>query len=175
MLPVRARIVESSWSSVAEVTNWWILVPGLVAIVAVSGWLSLIDWREHRLPNRIVGPLAAGVAAWLLVLGVATSQFDRVVAALGWGFAGFGVFFVLHLVAGLGMGDVKYAWPVCATLGWFGWTSLRVALFTLVISGGIAGAVAQLRGKGRAHRHAYGPFMAFGLICGIAQGLLSSG
>ncbi len=70
-------------------TEWWILAPGLLAIVAVSGWLSLIDWREHRLPNRIVGPLAAGVAAWLVVLGLATSQFDRVLASLGWGFAGF--------------------------------------------------------------------------------------
>lgn len=156
----------------ADVSNWWILAPGLVAILGVSIWLSVIDWREHRLPNRIVGPLAAGVALWLVVLGAAAGEFDRLAAAFGWGFAGFFVFFALHLAAGLGMGDVKYAWPVCATLGWFGWTSLRVALIALVLSGGVAGGLAQLRGKGHTHRHAYGPFMAFGLLCGITRGLL---
>jgi len=40
----------------------WLLVPGLIAIVAVSAWLSVIDIREHLLPNRLVGPLAGGVA-----------------------------------------------------------------------------------------------------------------
>ena len=152
--------------------EWAILAPGLCIVIAVSAWLSVIDWREHRLPNRIVGPLAAGVAAWIVVLGLATNDFGRSLSALGWGFTGFAVFFVLHLVAGLGMGDVKYAWPVCATLGWFGWDSLRVALFGVVIAGGIVGLIVSLQGKGRNHRVAYGPCMALGLTCGIVSGLL---
>lgn len=157
----------------AAEADWWLLAPGLIAVVVVSAWLAVIDWREHRLPNAIVGPLAGGVVVWLAILGTGTGQYSRVLEAIGWGFAGFGIFFVLHLAAGLGMGDVKYAWPVCATLGWFGWTSLRAALITLVVSGGVAGAIALARGNGANHRHAYGPFMALGLVGGIAQGVLA--
>lgn len=151
--------------------NAWLLVPGLVAVFAVSGWLSVIDIREHRLPNRIVGPLAAGVTVWLLALGALAGELDRTLSALGWGLAGFSAFLVLHLVAGLGMGDVKYAFPVCATLGWFGWQSLRFAIFGLAASGIVAGGLAIAQGKGAKHRIAYGPFMAFGLVCGVSRGL----
>lgn len=160
-------------AGIAPQADWWLLAPGLIAVAAVSGWLAYVDWREHRLPNAIVGPLAAGVVVWLLALGVETGRFDQVASALGWGFAGFAVFFALHLTAGLGMGDVKYAWPVCATLGWFGWPSLRVALLALVVTGGIAGSVALWRGRGAAYRQAYGPFMALALLCGIVQGILA--
>jgi len=148
-----------------------LLAAGLVGIVLVSGWLSLIDIREHRLPNRIVGPLAAGVTGWLVMLGIVNGELDRTVSALGWGLAGFGVFLALNLTAGLGMGDVKYAMPVCATLGWFGWDSLRYAIFGLALSGAVAGLVAISQGKGQQHRIAYGPFMAFGLVCGIVRGV----
>ena len=158
----------------AEGLTDWVLGAGLVAIAAVSLWLSMIALREHRLPNRIVGPLAGGVALWLVVLGVASGDYARALVALGWGFAGFAVFFALHLTAGLGMGDVKYAWPVCATLGWFGWPSLRFAVLVVVLAGGLAGAWARAQGKGANHRHAYGRFMAFGLICGALWGLISS-
>jgi len=152
--------------------EWSVLVPGLLAVLAVSAWLSVIDWQTHRLPNKIVGPLAAGVAVWIVVLGIATSDLERSLTAIGWGFAGFGVFLALHFVAGLGMGDVKYAWPVCATLGWFGWSSLLVAFYGLAISGAVVGVIVQLQGKGKKHRVAYGPYMALGLLCGIAKGLL---
>jgi len=152
----------------------WLLAPGLVTVLAVSAWLSVIDVREHRLPNRIVGPLAAGVAIWLVALGLVTSQFERTIAAIGWGCAGFAAFFVLYLVAGMGAGDVKYAWPVCATVGWFGWSSLRVALFGLIFSGGLVGLIAQLNSRGSPQQIAYGPFMAFGLFCGIARGLIGA-
>ncbi len=160
--------------AVIELTaiGWSVLLPGVVAVVAVSMRLSLIDWREHRLPNNIVGPLAAGVAIWLVVLGVATADFGRSLAPLGWGFAGLAAFLGLHFVGGLGMGDVKYAWPVCATLGWFGWSSLQVGLYGLAISGGIVALIVQLQGKGGKHRVAYGPYMALGLLCGIARGIL---
>jgi len=159
--------------NMAEQADWWLLAPGLIGVVAVSAWLAVIDLRDHRLPNAVVGPLAGGVVVWLVFLGVGTGQYARALEAIGWGFAGFGVFFALHLGAGLGMGDVKYAWPVCATLGWFGWPSLRVALFALLLTGGLAGGIALARGKGADHRHAYGPFMALGLVCGIAQGVLA--
>lgn len=148
-----------------------LLVAGLAGVVAVSGWLSWIDFHTHRLPNRIVGPLALGVAIWILALGLADGALDRALGALLWGCAGCGVFFVLHLTAGLGMGDVKYAWPVTATLGWFGWSAVRIGLLTLLVTGAVVGVAAVARGRGTDHRVAYGPCMAVGLVAGIAYGL----
>lgn len=152
--------------------NAVLLGSGLVAVLAVSAWLSVIDLREHRLPNRIVGPLAGAVAVWLVALGVVTGDLGRTAAALGWGCAAFGVFLLLNLTVGLGMGDVKYAWPVAATLGWFGWPALKVGIYGLIVSGGIVAVVLLARGRSKDTRVAYGPYMAFGLLCGLAQALI---
>lgn len=152
--------------------NALLLGIGIVAVLAVSAWLSVIDLREHRLPNRIVGPLAGAVAVWLVALGVVAGDLGRTAAALGWGCAAFGVFLLLNLTAGIGMGDVKYAWPVAATLGWFGWEALRVGLYGLILSGGLVALVVFIRGKDKDTRIAYGPYMAFGLVCGLAQALV---
>lgn len=151
--------------------NAWLLLPGLLAIAAVSARLSIVDLREHLLPNRLVGPLAAGVAVWIVALGVVEADLGRAVTALGWGFAASGVFFALHLTAGLGMGDVKYAWPLGATLGWFGWPSMKVALFGLAIGGLLVALPGLVQRKGLTHRVAYGPVMAFALACGVIHGL----
>ena len=152
--------------------EWSVLLPGLAIVVAVSIWLSIIDWREHRLPNNIVGPLAAGVVVWLVVLGVVADDGARLLNAVGFGLAAFAVFFVLNLVAGVGMGDVKYSFPVAATVGWFGWGSLRLGLLAMIVSAGVVAILAIVSGRGRDHRVAFGPYMAFGLVCGIAHGLI---
>ena len=151
---------------------WSVTIPGVVIIVAVALWLSIIDWREHRLPNRIVGPLAGGVALWVLLLGFVASDLGRGVTAIGWGMGASAAFFVLNLVAGLGMGDVKFAFPVGATLGWFGADSVEIGFYAMVVSAGVVGLAALVQGKGRDHRVAFGPYMAFGLLCGIARGVI---
>lgn len=145
---------------------------GIAGVLAASAWLSVIDVREHRLPNAVVGPLAGAVVVWLVALGAVTGDLSRTAAALGWGSAGFGVFLILNLSAGVGMGDVKYAWPATATLGWFGWGAIQVALWVLILTGGLAGGVVIARGASRDTPIAYGPYMALGLACGIISALV---
>ena len=101
-----------------------------------------------------------------------TGDLGRSATALAWGFGAFVVFLVLHFVAGLGMGDVKYAWPVAATLGWFGSSAVEVAAYALVLSGGVVGLLTIARGRGRNHRIAYGPFMSLGLVAGLVYALV---
>jgi len=152
--------------------EWSILIPGLVIVVAVSIWLSVIDWREHRLPNNIVGPLAGGVVLWIFALGVVADDGARSLNAIGIGLAASAIFFGISLVAGLGMGDVKYAFPVAATLGWLGRSSVEVGVHAMIFSAGLVAVAAILQGKGRSHRVAFGPYMAFGLFCGIVRGVI---
>lgn len=153
-------------------TEWAVLIPGLVVVVAVSLRLSTIDWREHRLPDRLTRPLTVFVAMWVIVLGLVAGDVMQGVQALGWGAAAFAVFLAFSF-AGLGGGDVKFSAPLGATLGWFGWDSISTALVGLVVSAGVVGIIIMIQGKGRKHRVAYGPYMAFGLLCGIAQGLIA--
>lgn len=152
--------------------EWAVLIPGLVVVVSVSLWLSVIDWREHRLPDRLTLPLTGFVAAWVIVLGLVAGDVIQGVQALGWGAAAFAVFLVLSF-AGMGGGDVKFSAPLGATLGWFGWDSISAGLLGLVLSAGLVGVIVMLQGKGKKHRVAYGPYMAFGLLCGLARGLIA--
>ena len=152
--------------------EWAVLLPGLAVVVAVSLWLAVIDWREHLLPDRLTRPLTIFVAVWVIVLGLVAGDVMQGVQALGWGVATFVVFLALSF-AGLGGGDVKFSAPLGATLGWFGSDSISTALLGLAVSAGVAAIVVMLQGKGRKHKVAYGPYMAFGLVCGIAQGLIA--
>lgn len=149
-----------------------VLYLGLLGIAAVAVHLSIIDLRTHRLPNRLVGPLALGVAMWLMVLAVTGGEVARGLIAMAYGCLAVAVFFVLHLVAGLGMGDVKYAWPVAATLGWWGWPGLRAGIVGLALASIVATIVFAIRRVPGDRRVAYGPYMSVGLVFGAISALM---
>lgn len=139
----------------------------LVPVVAVATWLAVIDAREHRLPNRIVGPAAAVVTVVVLAVGLVDGDVNRGLRAIGFGLALSTILLIANLFGGLGMGDVKYGYPVATVVGWFGWDDLALALVAMTISGGLVGAIMLLRGAGRHHALSYGPFMSFGLAVGL--------
>ena len=141
--------------------------PWLAAILLVSTWLAVIDAREHRLPNRIVGPLAAGVTVVVAVAGWADGDLARGWRALAMGVAASAILLLVNLIGGLGMGDVKYGYPAAATVGWFGADALVVAALVTTMVGGLVAALVLARGRGWGHRLSYGPFMALGLAAGL--------
>ena len=102
---------------------WW----PTVAVLAVA---TLTDLRSRRIPNWLVLPfLVTGIAvsAWLNGWhGVAQS-----LAGIGLGILVFGT---LHLMGGMGMGDVK----LCAAVGaWIGPSQLMLALVVTGLAGGV--------------------------------------
>ena len=144
-----------------------VLAALLVVMVAVSTWLSKIDVAEHRLPNNIVGPLAAAVTIAVIVGGLVEGDLGRSGRALGFGLALSAALFVASIIGGLGMGDVKYGFPMAATLGWFGLEALFLALFVMSLSGAIVAAGVLMTKRGRGTNIPYGPFMALGLVLGL--------
>ncbi len=140
---------------------------GSAAVVMVSTWLAVIDFREHRLPNRIVGPLAGAVAVWLFVAGLVEDDLGRTARALGFGLAVAGFLLLANILGGLGMGDVKYGFPMAATVGWFGWDALSVTIVVTTVSGAVAAVVMLVLGRGRSAQLSYGPYMALGLAGGL--------
>lgn len=168
---LRAAIIGLSAVAVVVVARaHWpnpVVAIGLAAMAAVCGRLAVIDFDEHRLPNRIVGPLAVAVAVAVISGGLWTEDLARSGRALLFGLAAAGFLLIGNLIGGLGMGDVKYAFPLATALGWFGSEPVLTWAFVTVAIGGLAGLAAILSGQGRRYRIPYGPFMTIGFFAGI--------
>ena len=136
-----------------------IAVVALHVLVAVVGLrLAVIDQSEHRLPDRITGPLAFGVLALAALGGTpgALAQAVREAAVTS------GVFGVLAYAPGrpLGLGDVKLQ----AILGFYlGFLMPGLGMAQAVLAFFLGGAVALVllagRRIGRGESVAFGPAM----------------
>lgn len=168
---VRAAIIGMTFVAVLVVVRaHWdnpVVAVGLASMVAVCGWLSVIDFDEHRLPNRIVGPLAVAVAVAVITGGLWTGDPARSGRALLFGLAAAGFLLIGNLIGGLGMGDVKYAFPLASALGWFGSGPVLTWAFVTAAVGGLAGFAVIVTGQGRRYRIPYGPFMTIGFFAGV--------
>lgn len=168
---IRTAIIGVSVVAVVVVTAAHrpnpLLAVGLGAMTAVCGWLAVIDFDQHRLPNRIVGPLAVAVTVAVVAGGLRTDDLAQSGRSLVFGLAAAAFLLVGNLVGGLGMGDVKYAFPLAATLGWFGWEPVLTWAFVTAAVGGVAGFAVIVSGLGRRYRIPYGPFMTIGFFAAI--------
>jgi len=135
--------------------SFWLLVLACLYFGVIALWLSVVDIRSHRLPNRIIFP-SYGVAdpggALRTVLAGASL----------WSF-----YLVLRLVypAGMGLGDVKLAFLLGLYLGHLGWMQLLYGTMAAFLLGGLWGAALILsrRGSGKT-RIPFGPFMLSGAL-----------
>jgi prepilin peptidase CpaA len=113
---------------------------GLLGLV---GTAAVYDYRFRRIPNWLV---LAGILA-----GIALNTFlfgwpGCLTALQGFGI-GFGVYFVLYLLRGMGAGDVKLMGAVGAFVGPKGW--LLIFFFTAIIGGVLAMILLASRGRVR--------------------------
>ncbi|MDO8732450.1 MAG: prepilin peptidase [Actinomycetota bacterium] len=149
------------------------LAPLLVAWVAVGAVLSVIDIREHRLPNRIVMPMYAVVAFGLGLAGFLGGQWHvvRSLESSGLWLAVIGMVWLVSSGRAMGFGDVKLAPLLGATLGWLNWDAAILGLMTCWLLGGVWSLVLLVTGRVRLGSSiAFGPFMFLGLGCGLLLG-----
>ncbi|WP_434993018.1 prepilin peptidase [Arthrobacter sp. Ld5] len=148
-----------------------LLVAALAGFAVVGVRLGVIDWRTHRLPDRIVLP---SYPAAVLLLGAAAAtagDWRRIAGMLGGGAILLVAFAALHLLhpPGLGLGDVKLAGLLGLYLGFAGWDGLWWGPFLAVVLGG-AWSVLLLAAR-RATLStsvAFGPFLIAGAALGLA-------
>lgn len=117
-------------------TLWQVISLGCVAIQTIP--LVVIDIREHRLPNVWVFPGYAVLAVCWVGMGFC---YPAHLGASVLGMFGYGVFlFVLSLLGGMGLGDVKLAgvlggitamFSLATTLESVVWSFTLAALFSL--------------------------------------------
>ena len=127
-------------------------------VVAVSIPLTVVDIREHRLPNKLVVPgIALAVLCGVLQL-VLSGWRDFMPLVCGAGY--FALMFVLSVLGGLGMGDVKLAALLGASAGFLGGEAVVTSVVVACLAGGAVALVLWL--FKRRGRIPFGPFMLLG-------------
>ncbi|NNG40684.1 hypothetical protein HJ588_15570 [Flexivirga sp. ID2601S] len=146
----------------------WALL--LLAPLAVTGpWLAAVDLDVHRLPDRVLGPVAVASLIAVVVVSATTHRLQvPVLGGVGLVLAG-GCYLTLHLVGGgaVGLGDVKLAAVLGLALGAVGlgvlwWAMLLSSLLCL------AWVAVTRRGKPSSTRIAFGPWMLLGSLIAVA-------
>jgi leader peptidase (prepilin peptidase) / N-methyltransferase len=145
----------------------------LIPLAYFGARLSIIDFKSHRLPNRLVGWFTAtqilimGTTSWI------TSDLARLTTALGIAVATMFVYLLLYLVSrgSLGMGDVKFAFPLGLCVGWYSADYWLVAIFISFVLAGLVAVIGLVTKRmTRKSNLAFGPYMFLGtlIVCGLA-------
>ncbi len=153
-----------TWSSFAYLATWvWFFITALK--------LSLVDFREHRLPNILVLVTYIGGIVGFTFIAFTQNDFQVLVSSLLGSLIACLVYLVIHFLGGMGMGDVKYAAVVGLYLGSLGWSYLYLG--SLISFACAALWVLPLMFIRRKTRDVpFGPFMALGVL---VSGLLAIG
>lgn len=143
----------------------------LLILIALGGKLAVVDYRTHRLPNRLVGWFAAIQLLALICLWHPEKLQAAVLTAL----ATTVIYTFLFLISrgSLGMGDVKFSFPLGLTVGWYAPSAWFLAIFlTFVLAGFVSITEIVLKRKTLKSRFAFGPYMYLTSILVILPKLL---
>jgi leader peptidase (prepilin peptidase) / N-methyltransferase len=150
----------------ARYSDNWVL-PAYLALGATLVVVTAVDLAELRIPNRILYPGGALVAALLVVASLAEDAGDALLRGVVIALVAVAAFLALHVASprGLGMGDVKLAALLGLAVGWLSWSAALVAVFAAFASGAVVAFV--LLAARRVDRRAplpFGPFLAAGAL-----------
>ena len=127
--------------------------------------LFVIDFKTHRLPNRLVGWFAFTELAVMSVLSLGGSHLGQLANAIAIAVATTTTYLLLYFLSrgSLGMGDVKFAFPLGLCVGWYSANYWLAAIFTSFLIAGLVAIIGMLtRQMTRKSRLAFGPFMSIG-------------
>jgi leader peptidase (prepilin peptidase)/N-methyltransferase len=142
----------------------------MIPLAYFGARLSIIDFKSHLLPNKLVGWF---VAVEILIMGIIewmASDFARLLTALGVAAATMISYVLLYLFSrgSLGMGDVKFAFPLGLCVGWYSPGNWLAAIFVSFFLAGIVAVIGLVTKRmTRKSRLAFGPYMFLGtfLVC----------
>ncbi|MFV0257835.1 MAG: prepilin peptidase [Acidimicrobiales bacterium] len=157
----------------AVIVRWWahpLDAAGLAAVTVVMGVLTVIDVRQHRLPDTVVVPLTVAVSAFVAGHALAEGEPAGLVVPVAAGLGASTLFFLGWLAGGVGLGDVKLVFPLVLLVRWIGGDALWAAVLVTASVGGVAAVTVMMAGRGRSHRMAYGPYLAAGAVAGMLTG-----
>ena len=142
----------------------------MIPLAYFGARLSIVDFKSHRLPNQLVGWFTATQILIMAVISWMASDFARLLTALGVAAATMISYVLLYLVSrgSLGMGDVKFAFPLGLCVGWYSANQWLVAIFISFLLAGLVSVIGLVTKRiTRKSRLAFGPYMFLGtfLVC----------
>ena len=185
-ISVRYPLVEAATGLLFAAVTWRLLainMPWALAaylyLAAAGLALAMIDVDVKRLPNKIVLPSYAVVAALLTVAAIGQHDWWPLARAGIGAAASFAFYFAIAFAypTGMGFGDVKLAGVLGALMGYLSWSALVVATFGAFLLGAIVGVALIVASRGgRKTAIPFGPFMiSAALITLFAGGWLAQG
>lgn len=150
----------------------WVL-PAYLVFVATTVALVLTDLDHKRIPNRILYPATAAVVVLLVAGAAADRTWSDVPRGLMGGAIYFGILLLIALVArgGFGMGDVKLAFLLGATLAFQSWDTLWSGIFLAFLIGGLVSLLLLMtKKKGRKDAIPFGPPLILGAWIALVWG-----
>jgi leader peptidase (prepilin peptidase) / N-methyltransferase len=135
----------------------------LASMLLLAVPLTVTDFREHRLPNRLTY-LAIGIsAATVLAAGLSAGLWFDLSLALGLGLVTAGLGYLMAMVNGIGMGDVKLLVATNIVLGWFSpWLILVMLAIGFSLASLVSLALIVMRRANLKTSIAMGPFLLLG-------------
>jgi len=147
------------------------LIP-LVVFIGFGTRLSVIDLKVHRLPNQLVAWFTATQIATLIALSLDDINYLKlpVLVAVGTS-ATYLILFALSR-GSLGMGDVKFAFPLGLTVGWYAPDLWLMAIFATFLSAGVVALVGIIAKRmNRQSKLALGPYMFLSTLLTCVVGM----
>jgi leader peptidase (prepilin peptidase)/N-methyltransferase len=143
--------------------------------VSTALMLSRIDFREHRLPNSLVAASYVGGLVGFGLIAIIQADGRVLLAALAGSLAALLAYLAIHVLGGMGMGDVKYAAVVGLFLGSLGWTYVYLGSLISFACAALWALPLMLRSR-KTRDVPFGPFMTLGvLVAGIIAIGVSAG
>jgi len=143
-----------------------------VVLIGFGTRLLLIDFKTHRLPNRLVGWFTMTQIATLIALSLDDINDLKLPVLVAIGTSA--IYLILFVLSrgSLGMGDVKFAFPLGLTVGWYAPDLWLMAIFATFLSAGVVALVGIITKRmNRQSKLALGPYMFFSTLLTCVVGM----
>lgn len=134
----------------------------ITAVAAIGAWLAVYDFRESRLPNRLIWPLYAVTGVLTASCALVSGDYVRFgIAILASGLL-WAIYFGLGLLGAVAYGDVKLAGALALALGWWGIIPALIGAAAAYVLALPHAAVHATTKRGR--QIPFGPYMVAGTV-----------
>jgi len=147
------------------------LIP-LVVFIGFGTRLSVIDLKVHRLPNQLVAWFTATQIATLIALSLDDINYLKLPVLVAVGTSA--IYLILFALSrgSLGMGDVKFAFPLGLSVGWYAPDLWLMAIFGTFLSAGVVALVGIIAKRmNRQSKLALGPYMFLSTLLTCVAGM----
>jgi leader peptidase (prepilin peptidase)/N-methyltransferase len=132
----------------------------LLVLAGFGLWLSAIDLKVHRLPNYLVAWFA--VTQVVTLIGLSLGDLEPLKISMLVATGSTAIYLVLFVLSrgSLGMGDVKFAFPLGLSAGWFASELWLMAIFGTFLGAGLVALFGIITKRmNRQSKLALGPYM----------------